>query len=314
MHDQSPPRIAVIIPCYNEGVTIAKTVADMQAALPDGRVYVYDNNSRDNTIAEAMRAGAIVRVEKNQGKGSVVRRMFADIDADVYLMVDGDATYDAAHAPEFVKAILEDGYDFVNGARRSTLAKAYRPGHKFGNRLLTGLVRVIFGEVFTDMLSGYKCFSRRYVKSFPALSKGFEIETELTIHALELRMPCAEITTPYGERPEGSTSKLSTYRDGWKILITITNLVRAERPLQLFGGLGVALAAFGVLLALPVLHTYLETGQVPRIPTTILCTGMVLLGGISITLALILDNLLMARRETKRIAYAATPMYRSGKS
>lgn len=308
------PKVAVLIPCYNEGLTIAKTVSQMRAALPDAEIYVYDNNSKDDTSARAREAGAIVRTETYQGKGNVVRRMFADIDADAYLMVDGDSTYDATFAPRLVSAVLEDGVDFINGARKASSTKSYRAGHKFGNRMLTGLVRAIFGQVFTDMLSGYKCFSRRYVKSFPALSKGFEIETELTIHALELRMPCAEITTPYGERPEGSTSKLSTYRDGWKILITITNLVRAERPLQLFGGIGLALATLGVLLALPVLHTYIETGLVPRLPTTILCTGMVLLGGISLTLALILDNLLMARRETKRIAYASVPMYRPGKS
>jgi glycosyltransferase involved in cell wall biosynthesis len=306
---KTKPKIVVLIPCYNEEVTIAQTVSGMRAALPDADIHVYDNNSTDNTVAQAQGAGAIIRVEKNQGKGNVIRRMFADIEADAYLMVDGDNTYDASAAPGLIRLVLEDGIDFVNGARRESSVKAYRTGHKFGNYVLTMLVRKIFGEVFTDMLSGYKCFSRRYVKSFPALSHGFEIETELTIHALELRMPCQELTTRYGERPEGSASKLKTYQDGLRILITILRLVKEERPLQLFTSIGVFLIVLAFAIAIPIFNTYFHTGLVPRLPTALLSTGLVILGSLSIVMAVIMDSIVTARQEIKRIAYLGIPLF-----
>jgi len=300
--------IAVLIPCYNEGLTIAGVIADMRAALPHARVYVYDNNSTDDTISRSRAAGAIVRTERNQGKGNVVRRMFADIDADVYLLLDGDGTYDTGAAPELVRLILEGGLDFVNGKRQESSDQAYRTGHKFGNRLFTGLVQKIFGYGFDDMLSGYKCFSRRFVKSFPAMSRGFEIETEVIIHALELRMPCCELMTRYDKRPPGSASKLRTYRDGWRILMMILRLVKEERPLQMFSLIGAGLMVMAVVLALPLLFTYLQTGLVPRFPTAILATGLGLAGGASLCIAIVLDNVLTTRRELKRIAYLSIPL------
>jgi hypothetical protein len=306
---QTGGSVAVLIPCYNEGLTIAKVVADMRSALPRARIYVYDNNSSDDTVAKAQGAGALVRSERNQGKGNVVRRMFADVEADVYLMLDGDGTYDSTAAPELARLVLQEGLDFVNGARQESSHKAYRTGHKFGNRMLTGLVQRIFGYAFDDMLSGYKAFSRRFVKSFPALSQGFEIETELAIHALELRMPTREIVTRYDERPEGSVSKLRTYRDGTRILLMIMRLVKQERPLQLFVGIGAVLILLAVVLAVPLLITYGQTGLVPRFPTAILCTGLALLGAGSFCIAAVLDGILTARRELKRIAYLGVPQY-----
>ena len=260
-----PPRVAVIIPCYNEAIAIGKTVADFRAALPNAEIYVYDNNSKDNTIEAALAAGAIVRTEKLQGKGSVVRRMFADVDADIYVMTDGDATYDASAAPVMVDKMLEERLDMVVGARASEIEAAYRPGHRLGNWLLTSCVAYLFGRTFTDILSGYRVFSRRFAKSFPTLSPGFEIETEITVHALELKMPVGEIVTPYAARLEGSTSKLSTYKDGFRILRLIFNLFRQERPVQLYTLAAGFLTLLSVLLAIPLLVTYV---RIPTMPPT----------------------------------------------
>lgn len=296
-------RIAVLLPCYNEAVTIAQVVADFQLSLPGAAVYVYDNNSSDGTGAIARAAGAIVRVERRQGKGNVIRRMFADIDADIYVLADGDGTYSALFAPMLIDALIADELDFVNGSRVSNLTGAYRPGHAFGNRMLSGIVRWIFGPQFSDMLSGYKVLSRRFVKSFPAMSSGFETETELAVHALELRMPCAELPTPYSERPEGSVSKLNTVRDGTRILLMIVKLIKDERPLMFFGLFGLLFFAIATGLMVPVVATYVETGLVPRLPTAVLSLGLVLLGFLNIFTALILDMTTRARREIKRLLY-----------
>ncbi len=304
------PRIAVLIPCYNEEVAIPGVVRAFRAALPDAIVYVYDNNSRDGTRAAAAAAGAVVRGESLQGKGNVVRRMFADIEADVYVLVDGDGTYEAAAAPGMVRMLLEDRLDMVTGVRitpAERAAAAYRPGHQFGNALLTGMVRLTFGDRISDMLSGYRAFSRRFVKSFPALAEGFETETEFTVHALQLRMPVGEVRTEYGERPRGSTSKLNTYRDGFRILRTIVNLVKGERPLAFFSACGAVLAALALALFLPVLFEYLRTGLVPRLPTAVVSTGLGLAGLLSFACGLILDTVTRGRREAKRIAYLAVP-------
>jgi glycosyltransferase involved in cell wall biosynthesis len=300
-----PQRIAVLIPCYNEEATVARVVADFRAALPGATVYVYDNNSTDRTAELARSAGAVVRREPRQGKGNVVRRMFADIEADLYLLVDGDATYDAASAPALVDRLLAERLDMVVAARLGTAEAAYRAGHRFGNRLLTGFVAQLFGRQVTDMLSGYRVLSRRYVKSFPALAKGFEIETELTVHALELRMPVGELPTPYGARPAGSTSKLSTFRDGFRILLTILLLFKDERPFAFFTSAFVVLAAGSLALAWPVIITYLETGLVPRLPTAVLATGIMLLAFLSLAAGFILDTVTHGRIEMKRLAYLA---------
>lgn len=301
------PRIAVILPCYNEEAAIAQTVAGFRAALPTARIYVYDNNSRDRTVEVARAAGAIVRTERVQGKGAVVRRMFADVDADVYVMADGDATYDAASAPALVARLLDEQLDMVVGSRVHEAAAAYRRGHQFGNKALTGMLARLFGRSFTDILSGYRVFSRRFVKSFPALSGGFEIETEISVHALELKMPVAEVSTPYFERPKGSASKLSTYSDGWRIATTIATLYRIERPLLFFGAIGGLLALVAVLLALPLVFTYLQTGLVPRFPTAILATGLIILASLCGFAGLILDTVVRGRREVRRLAYLAHP-------
>jgi glycosyltransferase involved in cell wall biosynthesis len=300
-------KIAVLVPCYNEERTVAQVVRDFRAALPTAAIYVYDNNSRDQTIARATEAGAIVRSETLQGKGNVVRRMFADIEADIYVMIDGDATYHAPSAPKLIDKLIDENMDMVVGARVDTEVAAYRLGHRFGNRMLTGFVAQLFGERFKDILSGYRVFSRRYVKSFPALAKGFETETELTVHALELRMPVAELPTPYGARPEGSTSKLSTYRDGWRILMLILRLFREERPLQFFGYLAAFLFVVSLLISIPVIVTYLETGLVPRLPTAVLSTGVMLLAFLSLVCGLILDTVTRGRRELRRLSYLAIP-------
>jgi len=297
------PRIAVLIPCYNEEAAIAKVVRSFRAALPGADVYVYDNNSRDDTRRVAAAAGAIVRSESQQGKGYVVRRMFADVDADVYVLVDGDDTYHAASAPDLIRRLIDGPLDMVNGARISGDAVRHRPGHQFGNRLLSGLVAWIFGDRFRDMLSGFKIFSRRYVKSFPALSAGFEIETELTVHALELAMPVAEVDTPYSDRAEGTVSKLNTFRDGFRILKTIAVFIKEERPLQFFSALAGVFAVTSMVLAWPVVATYLETGLVPRLPTFVLATGLMLLAALSFTAGLILDTVTRGRREAKRMRY-----------
>jgi glycosyltransferase involved in cell wall biosynthesis len=302
-----PPRIAILIPCYNEEVAIPRVVADFKAALPAAALYVYDNNSKDRTAAVARQAGAIVRTEPLQGKGHVIRRMFADIEADFYLLVDGDDTYDAAAAPALIQAALDGGLDMVNGTRITDIQAAYRPGHKLGNRVLTGIVRIIFGDRITDMLSGYRVFSRRFVKSFPALSSGFETETEFTVHALELRMPVGEVVTRYKDRPEGSVSKLRTYSDGIRILRTIMILVKEERPLAFFSAIAAAFFLAGLLLSIPVLLNYLQTGLVPRLPTAVLVVGMMILAALSLTCGLILDSVSRGRKEIKRLAYLAIP-------
>jgi glycosyltransferase involved in cell wall biosynthesis len=302
-----PLRIAVILPCYNEETAIGQTVAGFRAALPGAAIYVYDNNSKDRTVDYARAAGAIVRTEKMQGKGHVVRRMFADVEADVYVMADGDATYDAAAAPALVERLIAENLDMVVGARRSEVELAYRRGHRFGNAMLTGMLARLFGNSFTDILSGYRVFSRRFVKSFPILSAGFEIETEISVHALELRMPVAEIETDYAARPEGSESKLSTYRDGWRILGTILNLFRIERPVLFYGDIGLILLILAVILATPLIHTYLLTGLVPRQPTAIMVTGLVILAFLSFFSGLILDTVTRGRRETRRLAYLQHP-------
>ena len=270
--------IAVLIPCYNEEAAVGKVVHDFRRVLPHARIFVYDNNSRDNTIEVARAAGATVRTESLQGKGNVVRRMFADIEADVYVLVDGDATYDAATAPEMIRCLLDNQLDMVNGARVTAISEAYRPGHRFGNWLLTGIVRWIFGDRFKDMLSGYRVFSRRYVKSFPSLANGFEIETELTVHALHLRMPTAEIATPYKDRPEGSTSKLSTFKDGFRILWMIIKLIKNEKPISFFLVIAGFFAVSSVILMLPILSEFFATGLVPRLPTAVLSMSMMILG------------------------------------
>jgi len=295
------------VPCYNEGTTIAQVIRDYQAALPNAVIYVYDNNSSDSTAAIAREHGAVVRSEPLQGKGNVVRRMFADIDADIYVLVDGDATYHAPSAPGMIERLLADNLDMVNGVRISVVQEAYRPGHRLGNKLLTGMVSLIFGNRVTDMLSGYRILSRRFVKSFPAQAAGFEIETELTVHALEMRMAIGEVETSYAARPEGSTSKLNTYRDGMRILRTITNLIREERPLAFFAALGGALFLAAVLLAVPLVKEFFVTGLVPRLPTAVLATGMVLFGMTLISCGLILDTVSRGRRELKRLHYLALP-------
>ena len=300
--------IAVLIPCYNEEATVATVIGDFRRALPQSTIYVYDNNSRDRTRQLAQEAGAIVRSEPLQGKGNVVRRMFADIEADIYVLVDGDATYDASKAPEMIHCLLDQRLDMVNGARVTVIEEAYRPGHRFGNWMLTGIVRWIFGDRFRDMLSGYRVFSRRYVKSFPSLAGGFEIETELTVHALHLRMPTAEIDTPYKERPAGSTSKLSTFRDGWKILWMILVLVKEEKPMPFFSVISACFALGSILLMLPILSEFLATGLVPRLPTAVLSMGMMILGFLCLACGLILDTVTRGRCEIKRMRYLNIPI------
>ena len=307
MEPQSGLRVAVILPCYNEAAAIAQTVASFRAALPDAAIYVYDNNSRDDTVGVARAAGAIVRTERIQGKGAVVRRMFADVDADVYVMADGDATYDAASAPAMVARLVDEQLDMIVGTRIGEAAAAYRRGHRFGNAMLTGMLAQLFGRSFTDILSGYRVFSRRFVKSFPVLSVGFEIETEISVHALELKMPLGEVETPYFARPDGSESKLSTYRDGWRILRTIAMLYRIERPLWFFGAIGTVLALPAVVLAVPLAITYMNTGLVPRVPTAILVTGLMILAALNGFAGLILDTVVRGRREVRRLAYLSHP-------
>jgi glycosyltransferase involved in cell wall biosynthesis len=301
------PVVAVIIPCLNEEAAIGAVVRDFRAALPDAAIYVYDNGSTDRTFERARAAGAVVRVETLRGKGNVVRRMFADVDADVYVLVDGDDTYDASAAPKLIERLVSQQLDMVNGARVTEIQGAYRAGHRFGNALLTGMVAFIFGDRFKDILSGYRVLSRRFVKSFPALSTGFETETELTVHALELRMPIAEVETAYKDRPAGSASKLRTFRDGFRILKTIVELLKEERPLAFFASLFAILALASISLAAPILITYERTGLVPRFPTAILATGTMLLAFLSLTCGLILDTVSRGRRELKRLAYLQVP-------
>jgi glycosyltransferase involved in cell wall biosynthesis len=300
-------KIAVLLPCFNEEAAIGGTVAGFRAALPDALIYVYDNNSSDRTCDVAAAAGAIVRRERMQGKGNVVRRMFADIEADIYVMADGDATYEAAAAPAMITQLIEEQLDMVVGARRSEVEAAYRRGHRFGNALLTAMLAWAFGRSFSDILSGYRIFSRRFVKSFPLLSAGFEIETEISVHALEMRMPVAEFVTAYAARPEGSVSKLSTYSDGWRILRTIAMLFRFERPLFFFGSVAALLALAAIIIAVPLIMTFLDTGLVPRLPTAILATGLMILAALNGFCGLILDTVVRGRREVRRLAYLAVP-------
>jgi glycosyltransferase involved in cell wall biosynthesis len=301
-------KVAVLIPCYNEEKAIPMVVRDFRAALPDADIYVYDNNSKDRTIEVARAAGAFVRSEPLQGKGNVVRRMFADIEADIYVMVDGDGTYDAPSARRMIDRLLTGHLDMVVGSRLQTEAEgAFRAGHHFGNKLLTGTVSRIFGDRFDDMLSGYRVFSRRFVKSFPAVSAGFETETELAVHALSLRLPVAEIETPYGARPEGSVSKLNTYRDGIRISWMILQLFREERPAMFFSLAALVLALLSIALGVPVLIEFMETHLVPRLPTALLSTGIMLMAFLSLVAGFILDNVTRGRREIKRLAYLAIP-------
>jgi glycosyltransferase involved in cell wall biosynthesis len=295
--------VAVLIPCYNEAVAIASVVRDFAAVLPDARIYVYDNNSTDDTVAVAKSAGAVVRRQAMQGKGHVVRRMFADIDADVYVLVDGDATYDASAAPKMVAMLLDENLDMVTGVRVSDEVTAYRSGHRFGNWLLTSLTGYIFGRSFSDMLSGYRVLSQRFVKSYPAHAGGFEVETELTVHALDLRMPVAEYPTEYRSRMDGSHSKLSTWKDGWRILMTILKLTKNGKPFVFFSIGALACWIVSIVLALPLIETYAMTGLVPRFPTAILCSALVLLGAVFLVCGLVLDTVTLGRRESKHLAY-----------
>lgn len=301
------PRIAVLVPCYNEEAAVATVVADFRKALPGAEIYVYDNNSRDNTTAVARKAGAIVRSERRQGKGHVVRRMFADVEADIYVLVDGDATYDAPSAPRMIDKLLAEHLDMVVGLRIDQSQAAYRLGHRTGNRMLTGFLSSTFGHAFKDILSGYRVFSRRFVKSFPVLSDGFEIETELAVYALELSLPVAEVETPYYARPEGSFSKLNTWRDGFRILGTMLKLYRSERPLRFFTVIGILLALAAITLAIPIVVTFIETGLVPRLPTAVLSMGLTIMAMLSVSSGLVLDTVTRGRREMKMLAYLSQP-------
>ena len=307
MAAKSPPRIAVLLPCYNEEAAIAQVIAGFRRALPGAAIYVYDNNSRDRTVEVAEKAGAIVRSERMQGKGHVVRRMFADVDADIYVMADGDLTYDPKAAPAMVEQLLAERLDMVVGTRQHEEKSAYRGGHVLGNRLFTGLLARLFGRSFSDIFSGYRVFSRRFVKSFPVLSEGFEIETEMSVHALELRMPVGELATAYGARLEGSESKLSTFGDGWRILKTILTLYRVERPALFYGSIGALLLVAAIILAVPLALTYIDTGLVPRLPTAVLVTGMTIIAVLCFFAGLILDTVTRGRREVRRLAYLAQP-------
>lgn len=300
-------RIAVLVPCYNEAAAVTQVIADFSRCLPGATVYVFDNGSQDATAELARQAGATVRCVRQPGKGNVVRRMFADVEADAYVLVDGDGTYEAAAAPRLVAQLFDEGLDMVVGTRRETGEAAWRPGHRWGNRMLSGVVATIFGHAVSDMLSGYRVFSQRYVKSFPALAHGFEIETELTVHALQLRMPIAEQDTRYGARMAGSASKLSTYRDGARIGLTIGKLVAAEKPLAFYAGLCALLSIAALALGVPVVLTYLHTGLVPRFPTAILATGIAILACLALACGLILEGVTLGRKETKRLAYLAYP-------
>jgi glycosyltransferase involved in cell wall biosynthesis len=299
----STSRIAVLVPCFNEEAAIATVISDFRKVLPAAEIFVYDNNSTDRTIEVACEAGANVRSERRQGKGHVVRRMFADIDADIYVLVDGDATYDAASAQSMIDRLISDRLDMVVGLRVDQATAAYRPGHRTGNWILTSFLASVFGQAFKDILSGYRVFSRRFVKSFPVLSDGFEIETELSVHALELALPVAEIETPYYARPEGSVSKLNTWRDGFRILGTILKLYRSEKPLRCFTAIGIFLALISIGLAIPVVVTYLELGVVPRLPTAVLSMGLMILAMLSVSSGLVLDTVTRGRREIKLLAY-----------
>ena len=306
-------KVAVLIPCYNEALSIKQVVSDCQKYLPQADIYVYDNNSTDDTVKIAEKAGAIVRRETHQGKGNVVRRMFADVEADVYVMVDGDATYDIASVPKMIRKLTDERLDMVTGVRKTKVAEAYRAGHQFGNKMMTGIVHLFFGRHTDDMLSGLRVFSRRFVKSYPANSHGFEIETELTVFSSSMRLPVADFDTPYYARPEGSNSKLSTFKDGWRILKMIAVLIKEEKPLLFFGMGSIFLAFLSLLCAIPVIIQYLETGLVPRFPTAILSVGLMLAAGVSLAMALILDTVSKTRMELRRMKYLAVPFYQKDK-
>ncbi|MEQ9671582.1 glycosyltransferase family 2 protein [Coleofasciculus sp. G2-EDA-02] len=303
-------RIAVLLPCHNEALTIAQVVTEFQSTLPEAKIYVYDNRSTDNTAEQAVKAGAVVRHEPRLGKGNVIRRMFADIEADIYIMADGDNTYEVPAVRRLVERLLGEQLDMVVGVRRTSAGEsaAYRRGHRGGNAFLTGFVKFLFGARLLDMLSGYRVFSRRFVKSFPALSSGFEIETEFTIHALELKMPFAEEPTVYISRPPGSESKLKTFKDGWRVLGTALLLFKEVRPFLFFSIIFVMLALISLILGIPIVETFLETGLVPRFPTAILAASIMLLAFLSLTCGLILDSVARGRREVKRIAYLDHPL------
>jgi glycosyltransferase involved in cell wall biosynthesis len=300
-------RVAVLVPCFNEEAAIAAVVAEFRKALPAAEIFVYDNNSRDRTAEVARAAGAEVRGARRQGKGHVVRRMFADIDADIYVLVDGDATYDAPSAPLMIETLIKDRLDMVVGIRIDRSAAAYRTGHRTGNWLLTSFLANVFGVAFRDILSGYRVFSRRFVKSFPVLSGGFEIETELSVHALELALPVGEVETPYYARPQGSVSKLNTWRDGFRILGMILNLYRSEKPLRFFGVIGIFIGLVSIALAIPVAITFLEEGIVPRLPTAVLSMGLMIMAMLSVSSGLVLDTVTQGRREMKLLAYLSQP-------
>lgn len=297
--------VAVLVPCHNEASAVARVVEEFRRHLPTALIYVYDNASTDDTAQIARGSGAIVRAEPLLGKGNVVRRMFADVEADIYVMVDGDGTYDAAAAPGLIERLAHDGLDMVNCARVPAADGAYRPGHRMGNRILSGLVARVFGERLKDMLSGYRVMSRRFVKSFPALSTGFEIETEITVHALELRAPIAEMSAPYFDRPRGSASKLSTIGDGMRILRVILHLMKEERPLQFFSAIFAVLTTASLALGVPVVMQFLATGLVGRLPTAVLATGLMILAFLSLFCGLVLDTVTRGRRELKRLIYLA---------
>jgi glycosyltransferase involved in cell wall biosynthesis len=301
------PHVAVLVPCLNEESAIGKVIADFRAVLPNASIFVYDNGSTDRTIEIAKAAGAVVRKEPLKGKGNVMRRMFADVEADIYVLVDGDDTYDARSAPILIAELIANNLDMVNGAREENSQLAYRAGHRFGNRLLTGLVAWFFGARFSDMLSGYRVMSRRFIKSFPALASGFEIETELTVHALQLNLPIAEVTTPYRERPPASSSKLRTIPDGIRIMRLIMRLVREERPLEFFSSMAVAVAFTAVALSIPLVTEYLKTGLVPRLPTAVLSMGLIVISLLSLTCGLVLATVTRGRIEAKRLQYLNLP-------
>jgi glycosyltransferase involved in cell wall biosynthesis len=303
-------QVAVLVPCFNEAATIGKVVRDFHAALPGCRVFVGDNGSTDGSATLAAEAGAVVLHEPLPGKGNVVRRMFADIEADVYVLVDGDDTYDASYAPQLVEVLLNQSLDLVTAARAEVSSGAYRRGHRLGNRLLTSLVAALFGNRFSDMLSGYRVISRRLVKSFPLLSAGFEIETELTVHALQLRVPIAEVATPYRDRPQGSVSKLHTYKDGFRIITTIATLVKEERPMYFFGLMAALLASASLISGVPVIREFLRTALVPRLPTVVLAASLMMLAFLSLTCGLILETVTRGRIEQKRMRYLAIPLAR----
>ena len=302
--------LAVLIPCHNEALSIARVVAEFREALPTAHIFVYDNCSTDDTALCARAAGATVRAETWPGKGNVVRRMFADIDVDIYLMVDGDGTYDPTAADGMVRRLVAEQLDMVVGTRRNVYTDAHRAGHGFGNRLFNRLYRELFGPLFTDIFSGYRVFSRRYVKSFPALSSGFEIETEMSVHASQMRMPIAEMETDYGSREEGSVSKLNTFRDAFRILRALVILFKEIQPARFFGLIATALVVLALVLGYPLFDTYRETGLVPRFPTAILATGLILLAAIALVAGLILDSVAAGRLEYKRLAYLRLPQLR----